>query len=234
MDSQDIRNLSEAYMEVYNEEKKPLPVDKMRGQMFAHRVKSNDKNISKSLRYNIRANRIDDTLSGKRKPQVSRGKYAEKEKENNRFSNRLMRSDSQGIRDSYEYDLYDIILSHLLDEGYAETPEAAEAIMVNMSEDWRDSICEELTGERKKRALEKGGYLANRVASGKEGQPVERRNPSGDITMRTTGKGPTKRGGSGVKGRTKSNWYGSDDTQGGGNEATRRAGKKVKDTSDDL
>ena len=40
------------------------------------------------------------------------------------------------------YDLYDIILSHLLDEGYAETPEQAEVIMVNMSEDWRESICE--------------------------------------------------------------------------------------------
>jgi hypothetical protein len=39
-----------------------------------------------------------------------------------------------------EYDLYDVILSHLLDEGYAETVEAAEAIMVNMSEEWRDSI----------------------------------------------------------------------------------------------
>ena len=38
------------------------------------------------------------------------------------------------------YDLYDIILSHLLDEGYAETQEQAEAIMVNMSEEWRDSI----------------------------------------------------------------------------------------------
>ena len=38
------------------------------------------------------------------------------------------------------YDYYDIILSHLLDEGYAETQEAAEAIMVNMSEEWRDSI----------------------------------------------------------------------------------------------
>jgi len=41
------------------------------------------------------------------------------------------------------YDLYDIILSHLLDEGYAETVEAAERIMVNMSEDWRESIFEE-------------------------------------------------------------------------------------------
>jgi hypothetical protein len=42
-----------------------------------------------------------------------------------------------------QYDLYDIILSHLLDEGYAKTPEAAEVMMVNMSEDWRESIVEE-------------------------------------------------------------------------------------------
>ena len=40
------------------------------------------------------------------------------------------------------YDLYDIILLHLLDEGYAETIESAEAIMVNMSEEWRESIVE--------------------------------------------------------------------------------------------
>ena len=47
-------------------------------------------------------------------------------------------AERQGLSD--QYDLYDIILSHLLDEGYAETPEAAEAIMVNMSEEWRQSI----------------------------------------------------------------------------------------------
>ncbi len=46
-----------------------------------------------------------------------------------------------------QVDIYDIILSHLLDEGYAETPEAAEAIMVNMSGDWRDSIVEEMLDE---------------------------------------------------------------------------------------
>ena len=38
------------------------------------------------------------------------------------------------------YDYYNIILSHLLNEGYAETPEAAEEIMVNMSEEWKESI----------------------------------------------------------------------------------------------
>lgn len=38
------------------------------------------------------------------------------------------------------YDIYDIILSHLLDEGYANTPNAAIAIMENMSERWIASI----------------------------------------------------------------------------------------------
>ena len=50
-----------------------------------------------------------------------------------------------------ELDLYDIILSHLLDEGYAETQEQAEVIMVNMSEDWREDIVE-------KTAMAKRGY----------------------------------------------------------------------------
>ena len=42
-----------------------------------------------------------------------------------------------------EYDLYDIILSHLIDEGYADTEDSALVIMANMSEDWRESICED-------------------------------------------------------------------------------------------
>lgn len=40
-------------------------------------------------------------------------------------------------------DYYDLILSHLLDEGYANTVENAEAIMVNMSEEWVEAIVEE-------------------------------------------------------------------------------------------
>ena len=43
------------------------------------------------------------------------------------------------------YDLYDVILEYLLDEGYADTQEAALAIMGNMSEDWRESIAENVT-----------------------------------------------------------------------------------------
>jgi hypothetical protein len=53
----------------------------------------------------------------------------------------------KGVVRKEEVDLYDIILSHLLDEGYADTEKAAEAIMVNMSEDWRESIVEEVFDE---------------------------------------------------------------------------------------
>ena len=41
-----------------------------------------------------------------------------------------------------EVDLFDYILEHLVAEGYADTNEAALAIMANMSEDWRESIVE--------------------------------------------------------------------------------------------
>ena len=47
-----------------------------------------------------------------------------------------------GIRLADHYDVYDIILTYLIDEGYAETPKAAEIIMVNMSEEWREDIIE--------------------------------------------------------------------------------------------
>ena len=40
------------------------------------------------------------------------------------------------------YDLFDIILEHLVAEGYADTNEAALAIMANMSEEWKQSIVE--------------------------------------------------------------------------------------------
>jgi hypothetical protein len=46
--------------------------------------------------------------------------------------------DAQDFRSLQE--AYMEVVMNELDEGYAETPEAAEAIMVNMSEEWRDSI----------------------------------------------------------------------------------------------
>ena len=68
-----------------------------------------------------------------------------------------------------QVDLYDIILSHLLDEGYADTEESATAIMVNMSEDWKENIME--------RDAERGEddpavRAHNKSLKGKDGKPL--------------------------------------------------------------
>ena len=42
-----------------------------------------------------------------------------------------------------ESDAYDVILSHLLDEGFADTEQNAITIMANMSEAWIDEILDE-------------------------------------------------------------------------------------------
>jgi len=45
---------------------------------------------------------------------------------------RELEKESENVRE--DLDIYDLILSHLLDEGYANTPKAAEIIMENLSE----------------------------------------------------------------------------------------------------
>ena len=44
-----------------------------------------------------------------------------------------------------DVDLFDLVKGHLMSEGYADTEEAALAIMANMSEEWKQSIVEGLT-----------------------------------------------------------------------------------------
>lgn len=55
-------------------------------------------------------------------------------------SKKMVKKDGKWVKEGNDY--YDIILTHLLDEGYANTVENAEAIMVNMSETWVASIIE--------------------------------------------------------------------------------------------
>jgi hypothetical protein len=53
------------------------------------------------------------------------------------------RKNAEGETQKESYDLFDYILEHLVAEGYADTNEAALAIMANMSEEWKQSIVEE-------------------------------------------------------------------------------------------
>ena len=213
MDAQDFRSLQEAYSQVYQVDEELTGSRKERASEILNK-KLTDVETLRKLADRKRTQKTD---------------YGSGNKAARRAGKKV--KDTRVAQSDESYDYYDIILSHLLDEGYAETPEAAEVIMVNMSEEWRESICEELTGERKKRALEKGTPLANRVARAKEGQPRERTGPP---YLGATKKAPIKRGGIGDKGRGKSEWTGYESDRGSGNRAARRAGKKVRDTSEEL
>ena len=150
MNLQEYRNLQEAYLDVVmNEEKRKYPYGKVSDQnRRIERKASAETNPEKQDAEYEKANRhfgihkrvgnLPYHKLGNKENRLQPNEKIPKTKETNRFANRLRRSDGQGIRDSYDY--YDIILSHLLDEGYAETPEAAERIMVNMSEEWMGSI----------------------------------------------------------------------------------------------
>ena len=75
-----------------------------------------------------------------------------------------------------EVDIFDVILEYLVAEGYADTNQAALAIMANMSEEWRQSIVEGgalqntikyLEGKRDAMNANKSGS-ANTAAPGKQ------------------------------------------------------------------
>jgi len=71
------------------------------------------------------------------------------------------------IKSMGEQSVFDIIKGHLLDEGYADTEQAALAIMANMSEEWKQSIIEVMVVTDADR---KGGTeAAKRLQQGKPG-----------------------------------------------------------------
>ena len=97
-----------------------------------HRARNTKKGHEEIMARNRRSQEVSD-----RWHEQQRKKQERKRAQTGRYRNA-----GAGSRESVreDYDLYDIILSHLLDEGYADTQQAAEAIMVNMSEEWRQSI----------------------------------------------------------------------------------------------
>lgn len=121
MDSQELRNLSEAYLEVYQE------LDEA-GRL--HTASAQQAGFAR-----IKAGESGGAGTGK----VRSDDEIKKEKGGKEFLDRLAAAKKKMKE---QVDIYDIILSHLLDEGYASTEESAEVIMVNMSEEWREEIVE--------------------------------------------------------------------------------------------
>jgi hypothetical protein len=133
MDSKELRNLHEAYMDVYEQEEMIDEAEVMRHQQERDRIEGNkareDDRIKKAR-----------SKYGKERRYFppTKGVHGEIERRQAQKPPSKLRSGS--LPESY--DLYDIILSHLIDEGYAATEESALAIMINMSEEWREDIME--------------------------------------------------------------------------------------------
>ena len=94
----------------------------------------------------------------------------EGERQNAHRSGRYVPTRGSGVREGY--DTFDAILEHLVAEGYADTNEAALAIMANMSEEWRESILDEEKKELPQTKMyRKAGELARSgIATGDEGK----------------------------------------------------------------
>jgi hypothetical protein len=95
---------------------------------------------------------------------------------------RAARAVSRGARDvarrlGEDVDLYDVVLEHLLEEGYADTEEAATVIMANMSEEWRNEIVEEYKDFPTSKVTKKAGELMGSSAgkSDSESKKKEKR-----------------------------------------------------------
>lgn len=121
MDAKDIHNLQEAYNQV-------------------HQVDEAEKWIQKAIK---KPGALSKQLGVPEKENIPVEKLKSAAKKGGKLGKRArLAMTLKGLRRE-EIDIYDIILSHLLDEGYADNEQAALAIMVNMSEEWRESIVEE-------------------------------------------------------------------------------------------
>jgi hypothetical protein len=78
--------------------------------------------------------------------------------------------DKDAKKSEFNEDIYDIILSHLIAEGYADTNESALVIMANMSEEWRQSIVEgDNYDKNRKRAAQRAAERNAARDAGKTG-----------------------------------------------------------------
>jgi hypothetical protein len=122
-------NLQEAYLDVYydldeaKEDEKLTPLQKIRKRNNAYSIPGEPAGQQTS---NRRAERS--STRGVKKEKGAKSAFGTMKHVGGPYTE--------------EVDLYDVILDYLLDEGYTDTIEGAEAIMVSMSEEWRESIVE--------------------------------------------------------------------------------------------
>jgi hypothetical protein len=125
MREQEVRNLWEAYLEVCENQQLDEVSDELVGRAVNKRIAA--------------TGAANDTEMKDRTPENMRASVRAGEKE---ASMKTAAAKRRKRMNKEEVDLFDTILEHLVAEGYADTNEAALAIMANMSEEWIGSIVE--------------------------------------------------------------------------------------------
>jgi hypothetical protein len=180
MDAQELRNLQEAYMEVVENQQldegyKRFPYKKVEDKIHKKELDNRWHGTNQTLKMG----KVIQDFRGEKDP-VSRIEHSPKISKAKERANRERGEEKRNQKE--QYDLYDIILSHLLDEGYAETPESAEVIMVNMSEEWRENIMEREYGPDE--ILPGSGRTPKQKYRAKRGRFMKSKKPSQNETGR--------------------------------------------------
>ena len=137
MNSQEFHNLQEAYMEVVENQQLDEISQKTATKAYARSATGEfegqdsprDVRRSDTLRRNI-----------KRKFGDKAAQHADRAAHAMTFGRKSKFTKMPPKPTKEEVDIFDVILKHLVAEGFADTNEAALAIMANMSEDWKQSI----------------------------------------------------------------------------------------------
>jgi len=151
MDSKEIRNLMEAYSEVYNLDEFSL------GQLGSTIEKAADSYVKPDVE-KIGAEKGREKAGnlpilgdiGAAAGRKTAGDLYNKTKDSVKSGNfgdalKTGRTALDMLKNSYEPDTFDYVLEYLVAEGYADTNQAALTIMANMSAGWVQSIVEGLT-----------------------------------------------------------------------------------------
>ena len=156
MNSQELRALQEAYSQVYELDESAIG-DRARNAVADQRLDAAQGDTQQSV----------DKLGKREKVTRASAHIAAKKTETTARNMHPKPGTTGAYRITDSFDLYNIILSHLLDEGYVDTQEAAEAIIVNMSEDWRKEILDEAITSKKGTAKAAEMIAARTTASGR-------------------------------------------------------------------
>ena len=94
--------------------------------------------------FSNKINRPAQQQSAPKKPMddFAAGGGAAKMKATGMSKDQVIAQGKKNLANSYEPDLFDVILEYLVAEGYADTNDNALVIMANMSEEWRETILE--------------------------------------------------------------------------------------------